>query len=682
MACSHLDLILQKHLLLNILQFSDDIGQCARSVTTQLREIVGSRIVAIFERSPQKTFRLAGICPERRQDFFSEETARRLIDEAARLTEPGVFKPGQGNIGMILAELQMQASFVIPLRANDETHGFLLLLDILDLHSIDEILDAFKSMAGLLSLVMRNSFLYRNLEELVRQRTTELHEAGQLNQQILNSIHEGIVVYDKDMRIKAWNPFMENLSKKSADEILGRLPEEAFPFLSKTGIRSRLSEVLAGHVPPQIEFAYEINGVHGWAIDALVPLRNEKDEVAGIVSTIRDITERKKAEEAMAEEKQRHQDTMNRAARLDSLGILAGGIAHDFNNLLGGIYGYIDIARSQENSQKTCDYLTSAMETMNRARALTEQLLTFSKGGAPIKKVENLFPFLEEISRFALSGSNVSCHFAIAENLRACNFDKNQIGQVVENIVINAVQAMPSGGNLEIRARNITLTSNQNRVLEPGDYVELAFTDNGIGMTKEVLNHVFDPFYTTKTKGHGLGLATSYSIVMRHGGSIDVTSEPGKGSTFTVLLPASAENVTATPAVRLNSHSGNGVFLVMDDEEVVRETIGRMLEIFGYTPVLKNNGREAVDFFVAEHGAGRRIAGMLFDLTIAGGMGGKEAIEEIRKLCQKTPAFVTSGYANDPVMADPEKFGFTACICKPFQLADLANILNKFVRQS
>ena len=393
MACSHLDLILQKHLLLNILQFSDDIGQCARSVTTQLREIVGSRIVALFERSPQKTFRLAGICPERRQDFFSDDTASRLIDEAAKLNEPGVFKPGQGNIGMLLAELQMQASFVIPLRANDETHGFLLLLDILDLYNTDEILDAFKSMAGLLSLVMRNSFLYRNLEELVRQRTSELHEAGQLNQQIFNSIHEGIVVYDKDMRIKAWNPFMENLSKKSADEILGRFPEEAFPFLSKTGIRNRLSEVLAGHVPPQIEFAYEINGVHGWAIDALVPLRNEKDEVAGIVSTIRDITERKKAEEAMAEEKQRHQDTMNRAARLDSLGILAGGIAHDFNNLLGGIYGYIDIARSQENSQKTCDYLTSALETMNRARALTEQLLTFSKGGAPIKKVENLFHF-------------------------------------------------------------------------------------------------------------------------------------------------------------------------------------------------------------------------------------------------------------------------------------------------
>lgn len=681
MSCSHLDLMLQKHLLVNILQFSDDIGQCARSVTTQLREIVGSRIVALFERSPQKIFRLAGICPERRKDFFSDETARRLIDEAARLNEPGLFKPGHGTIGMLLAELQMQASFVIPLRSNEETHGFLLLLDILDLHNTDEILEAFKSMAGLLSLVMRNSFLYRNLEELVRQRTTELHEAGQLNQQILNSIHEGIVVYDKDMRIKAWNPFMENLSGKSADEITGRFPEEVFPFLINTGIKSRLEQVLAGQIPPQIEFEYEINGVHGWAIESQVPLRNESNEVAGIVSTIRDITERKQAEEAMAEEKQRHLDTMNRAARLDSLGILAGGIAHDFNNLLGGIYGYIDIARSQANSQKTCDYLTSALETMSRARALTEQLLTFSKGGAPIKKVENLFPFLEEVTRFALSGANVSCHFDIAENLMACNFDKNQIGQVVENVVINAVQAMPSGGHLEVKARNVTLSENQNRVLKPGNFVELAITDNGVGMPKEVLTHVFDPFYTTKTKGHGLGLATSYSIVLRHGGSIDVTSEPGKGSTFTVLLPASSE-VTIPCEIRLSRHSGNGVFLVMDDEEVVREAIGCMLEAFGYTPVMKNNGQEAVNFFVTEHEAGRKIAGMLFDLTIAGGMGGKEAIEEIRKHCRKTPAFVSSGYANDPVMADPKKFGFTACICKPFQLADLANILNQFIEQS
>ena len=567
MSCTHLDLMLQKHLLVNILQFSDDIGQCARNVTTQLREIVGSRIVALFELSPQKVFQLAGICPERRKDFFSDETARRLIDEAARLNEPGLFKPGHGTIGMILAELQMQASFVIPLRSNDETHGFLLLLDILDLHNTDEILEAFKSMAGLLSLVMRNSFLYRNLEELVRQRTTELHDAGQLNQQIFNSIHEGIVVYDKDLRIKAWNPFMENLSRKSADEIIGRFPEEVFPFLGKTGIKGRLEQVLAGRIPAQIEFEYEIDGVKGWAIESQVPLRNENDEVAGIVSTIRDITERKKAEEAMAEEKQRHQDTMTRAARLNSLGILAGGIAHDFNNLLGGIYGYIDIARSQANRQKACDYLTSALETMNRARALTEQLLTFARGGAPIKKVENLFPFLEEVTRFALSGANVSCHFDVAENLMACNFDKNQIGQVVENIVINAVQAMPSGGHLEVRARNITLTGNRNHALEPGDYIELAITDNGIGMTKEVLTHVFDPFYTTKAKGHGLGLATGYSIVQRHGGSIDVTSEPGKGTTFIVLLRASAEAVPAPSTARLNSHSGNGVFLVMDDED-------------------------------------------------------------------------------------------------------------------
>lgn len=677
---NQLDLILQKHLLLNILQFSDDIGQCARSITSQLREVIGCRAVALFERRPEQNFCLAGICPERRYDMFAGESAQKLIDLASQQTEPILIKPGEGELGALLTILEMQVSFVIPLRSGGENHGFLLLLDIFDLHNTDQILEAFKSLAGLLSLVMRNSFLYRNLEELVKKRTAELHESGQLNQQIFNSIHEGIVVYGKDLRIKSWNPFMEKLGKLSSEEVKGRRPEEIFPFLVRAGVIERLKLALAGQVPAEVEFEYEVNGDRGWAIDIPAPLHNEKGEIVGIVSTIRDITERKRAEAAIEAERQKHAETINRAARLNSLGILAGGIAHDFNNLLGGIYGFIDIARWQTRDPKTSEFLGSALKTMTRARALTEQLLTFSKGGTPVKKVESLFPFVEEIARFALSGANVSCTFRTDANLLPCNYDKNQIGQVVENLIINAQQAMPEGGLIEIITRNTILKAGEKPSLEAGNYLELAIKDNGTGMSKETIQHAFDPFFSTKPKGHGLGLATSYSIVTRHGGTIDVESEEGKGSTFKVYLPAVNEEVTPDSPEITKSHAGSGTFLVMDDEEVVLETIGYMLTSFGYKTVLKNNGRDAVEFFASEYHAGRKIVGMIFDLTVPGGLGGKEALEEIRKLCPATPAFVSSGYANNPIMANPHNYGFTASLTKPFRITELASLLNQHIK--
>jgi PAS domain S-box-containing protein len=392
-------------------------------------------------------------------------------------------------------------------------------------------------------------------------------------------------------------------------------------------------------------------------------------KTVGIRGTLLDLTERKNFE-----------SVMNNAQKLDSLGVLAGGIAHDFNNLLTGIFGYIDLARSVSKDAKVAEYLESTIATMNRARALTMQLLTFAKGGSPVQKITPLAPFIQEAVQFALSGSNVSCRFSFDKNLWSCNIDKNQIGQVIDNIVINAQQAMPSGGTIEISATNSSLGEKDHPPLAKGDYVKVSIKDSGIGIPKEIMPRIFDPFYTTKTKGHGLGLATCYSIINRHGGCIDVESEQGKGSTFHVYLPASTEAAVADTAAAA-AHTGSGTIIVMDDEELIQGTLQKMLESMGYAVVCKKDGREAVDFYVSETRAKKQFSAMIFDLTIPGGMGGVEAVAEIRTLNRELPVFVVSGYADNSVMRNPVDYGFTASISKPFTIAELSEMLEKSLKK-
>lgn len=389
-----------------------------------------------------------------------------------------------------------------------------------------------------------------------------------------------------------------------------------------------------------------------------------------------DITQLKMAEaENLALE-----NRLNQIQKLDSLAILAGGIAHDFNNLFAGIYGNLDLANSISQDEKVSFHLTCALQTIERARGLTQQLLTFSGSGVPNKRTGLIDRCIIDTTRFALTGTNIICKFDFQNDLWPCDFDTNQISQVINNLVINARQAMPEGGNLEISAVNVPLEDKNRSPFFAGRYIKIVVKDTGIGIPKEAIPNLFDPFFTTKFGGHGLGLPTCFSIIHRHEGYIEAASELGKGSTFTVYLPASDKpisNVTTTPETR--KHKGNGTILVMDDDEILRETFSTMLQSLGYSVVCKENGTEAVAYFAAELKAGRQITGMLFDLTIPGGPGGKETIKEIRKLCQNTPVFVASGYASDPIMTEPQKYGFTASICKPFKRADLEKMLQTYI---
>ena len=378
----------------------------------------------------------------------------------------------------------------------------------------------------------------------------------------------------------------------------------------------------------------------------------------------------------------RMEEELQKAQKLDSIGVLAGGIAHDFNNLLGGIFGYIDLAIEESDKSKLTFYLSKSMSTIDRARALTAQLLTFACGGVPITRIGPLFPFVKEAAQFALSGANISCHFDIPQDLRYCNFDKNQISQVIDNLIINAQQAMPIGGTIELVARNITFAKKEHLFLEKGNYVKMSVKDNGIGIPKEQISRIFDPFFTTKTKGRGLGLATCHSIVNKHGGYIDVESELGKGSIFHVYLPACAAAESSTVQELPPRHKGSGTFLIMDDENVIREAVHGIIASFGYKVVCTENGKEAVDVFAAEVKSNQRIVGMILDLTVPGAMGGKAAVEKIRKMNAgaEIPIFVASGYSEDSVMRNPSQYGFTASICKPFTIIELAEMLNKFMK--
>jgi len=380
-------------------------------------------------------------------------------------------------------------------------------------------------------------------------------------------------------------------------------------------------------------------------------------------------------------EKQKLANAIQQSQKLASLGILAGGIAHDFNNILSGIFGFIELALGKNSEDKVSDYLARSLQAIDRARALTRQLMTFAKGDSPIRTVGNISPFIQETVLFALSGSAISCKFLIPENTWPCNFDSNQIGQVFDNLTINARQAMPDGGSLEVSAQNIRLSDKERISLPAGNYVKLSIKDQGSGIPKEYQHRIFDPYFTTKPQGHGLGLATCYAIINRHGGSLDVESEPGQGCTFHVYLPASTTtNITDVRKIT-GIHSGHGVFLVMDDDEDMREFAKRSLESFGYDVEVTDNGKDAVDIFTAEYKVNHKLTGIIFDLTVPGGMGGAEAISEIRKLCQDTPAFVSSGYSESSVMADPQKYGFNDSIQKPFTRAELSEMLDKHLKQ-
>lgn len=390
--------------------------------------------------------------------------------------------------------------------------------------------------------------------------------------------------------------------------------------------------------------------------------------------TIIDITARKQAEATLSQLSL----SMERAAKLESLGVLAAGIAHDFNNLLGGLFGHLDLARSSlGGSNAARAHLDLAQEAFERAKGLTNQLLAFAKGGAPLRKAGSLGSCVKRCCDFALSGSNVKVDLDFAPELWSAEFDENQLAQAFDNILINAKQAMPAGGLLRVTGRNVDALQGPALELPPGRYVKLSFSDQGVGIAETILERIFDPFFTTKAEGSGIGLTAAYAILKKHDGHIEVESRPDVGTTFHVWLPASLERTGASSAAPQAAHVGQGLVLVMDDDDMVRQVASGMLAHLGYEPIPACDGGEAVERTRRLLAEGKQLCAALLDLTVRAGLGGRETVAPLRALAPQLPIIASSGYSDDPVMAEPEQFGFSAALPKPFRLSELVELLER-----
>jgi nitrogen-specific signal transduction histidine kinase/CheY-like chemotaxis protein len=371
--------------------------------------------------------------------------------------------------------------------------------------------------------------------------------------------------------------------------------------------------------------------------------------------------------------------------KIESVGVLAGGIAHDFNNLLTAILGNISLAKMETDpGAEAFKVLSQAEKASLRAKDLTQQLLTFSKGGAPIKKVASIIPLLRDCVPLAARGPHLRYEFSLADDLWPVEIDEGQIGQVIQNVVINAGEAMPGGGTIQIRGENVMVEKEKSRQglsLVMGKYVKISIEDGGVGISEENLSKMFDPYFTTKSNGSGLGLATTYSIIKKHGGYIEVESQIGVGTTFHIYLPASQKKIPPQKEIPTPppSPSRQGRILIMDDEEIVRYATGSLLAHLGYEVESARDGAEAIALYQKCKQTGQPFDVVIMDLTIPGGMGGKEAIQKLLEIDPEAKAIVSSGYSNDPVMADYKDYGFRGVVAKPYRIEELREVLHKII---
>ena len=511
------------------------------------------------------------------------------------------------------------------------------------------------------------------LLDLTETKAAELELAAERERLAvtLSAMAEGVVTTDAEGQVRFINKAACVITGWTSGASTGhRIGEVCTLRHEKTGavvappVAAALAAGRVVDLPPQTALLRRIGGrvlVEG----CCAPIRDAEGKGLGAVLVLRDVTERTRLEAEL-----------QRASKLESVGILAGGIAHDFNNILAIVMGNLTLAQLDAGtSSAAMRWLKEAERGAFRARDLTQQLLTFAKGGDPVRTAVALPEIVREAAKFALHGSTVRGEFEIADDLWAADVDGGQIGQVVQNLVINAMQAMHGGGSIRITLRNEELGADSVTPLTAGRYLKLSIADTGSGIRPENLARIFEPYFTTKEQGSGLGLATVYSIIRKHHGHVTVESELGKGTTFHMWLAAAKQAPVTHEASRSPFEAMTGRILFMDDEEPIRHMVDTLLGRLGLSVKTVADGAELVREYAAARSTGNPYDLVMMDLTVPGAMGGREAMQELRKIDPAVRAIVSSGYSGDPVLANFREHGFCGIVPKPYRVADLTKVL-------
>ncbi len=495
-----------------------------------------------------------------------------------------------------------------------------------------------------------------------KQAEKELRESSSKNEALLAALPDLMFVITVDGVVEDFKVDNEQDLAISSGALRGKnISEAGFSDEQLEFIFKQIEETVKTKKMHSFEYELEINSELNYYDARIVPFGQRS-----ILATVRNITNRRRAEQEL-----------RKLQNLESIGLLAGGIAHDFNNILTSLFGNMSLAREKlpglHPAQKSLD---NAENSLSRATSLTRQLLTFAQGGDPVREDVSLKDLVKEITEFDLTGSKIRPVFSFSDDLYKANVDVGQIQQVVSNLVINASQATPNGGRLYISLENADSSENTEPDLKTGSYVRLVVQDEGTGIDRKYLDRIFDPYFTTKQKGSGLGLATVYSIIKKHGGKINVDSELGKGAKFTIYLPASKSLETqdiSKPDFAKSKISKKAKILVMDDEGQILETVKEMLKLAGFSVETARDGGSAIELYINAGKAGEPFDLAIIDLTVPGGMGGKDAIKELAAIDPNVKAIVFSGYSTDPIIMNYEEYGFKGRLAKPFKMQELLN---------
>jgi len=482
---------------------------------------------------------------------------------------------------------------------------------------------------------------------------------------------EGTVVADTTGRILFVNEAAADLIGRRPDDLIGQhISEFHSPDLVPQVLTDFEHACTNGEYQAEVTCERHDGSSFPVAMTGFL-LRNDAGEATALIVLLRDVTEQKRSEQER-----------RRTERLESLGLLAGGIAHDFNNMLAGVMGNLSLAGLNGNTDPdVLECIDGAEKAVMRARGLTSQLLAFAKGGAPVRSAASIAELLRDTAAFVLAGSSVNPRFHVANDLWPAKVDADQISQVIQNLILNAKEAMPDGGSIDITAANIVVGLGELAPLAPGRYVKVSVHDGGGGIRSEHLSNIFDPYFTTKAGGSGLGLAISHSIIAKHEGLIRIDSQPGKGTTVEFLLPAGG--AIPKPHPRKPTRTANtGRVLLMDDDPIVRRTAVALLQRSGYDVTCAADGAQAVELYGQAADDGHPFDAVVLDLTVPGGMGGKQCLQELLRLNPRVQAIASSGYSDDATAADFAQLGFCASVPKPYPLEQLLNTLNEAIRNA